>query len=168
MPSQALGPRISRVSTRELRGALRPEVEAALASALPPMSRGASDDVQEARARLDALVHAIHRLMLGHELLLRTMVRLTAMRAEKDGPVRGYRRIDWIESAIAPVRRRLGPSRFARLVSSLAMCVGTDALIVLHDVRGLAPAAAERVALWTAQRLLEASIAEADAAANVR
>jgi AcrR family transcriptional regulator len=144
--------------------ALRPEVESAMAGALPPARHAPGDDIEDARARLESLVHAIHRLMLQHERLLRTMIRLTAMQSNADGPVRGYRRVDWIESAVAPVRRRLGASRFARLVSSLALCVGTDALIVLQDVRGLAPGAAERVAAWTAQALLSASIAEADAA----
>jgi hypothetical protein len=75
--------------------------------------------------------------------------------------VRGYRRVEWLTSAVAPVRGRLGKPRFTRLVSALVSCVGMDSLFLLQDSLGLAPAAAERVTLWTARAVLAASLAEA-------
>ena len=89
--------------------------------------------------------------------------RLTTGQVGKRRPTRGYRRIDWLISAVAPVKERLGPARFARLVSALASCVGMDAQFVLQDVRGLSPRAAERVTRWTARTLLDASVTEAGA-----
>jgi len=121
------------------------------------------DDVE---ARLDRTVLALQRGAVVNEQLLRTMIRLTVSRPPSAGdaggrePRRGYRRIEWIELALAPVRKKLGKKRFERLVSALTVCLGIDALIVLRDLRGLSESEAEAVALWSARMLLRASLAE--------
>ncbi|HEY4320153.1 MAG TPA: helix-turn-helix domain-containing protein [Gemmatimonadales bacterium] len=140
--------------------ALRPEVAAAVAASVPVASE-AIDDVAQAELRLDATVRVMHRLAQQHAALLRTMIRLTTGRSDGRQPVRGYRRVDWLTSAVEPVRSRLGKARFERLVSALVSCVGMDAFFLLEDTRGLTAAAAERVALWTARALLAASVADA-------
>ncbi len=141
---------------------LRPEVEAALASAFPVHS-DATDDVAEAEARLDAAVRVMTRLAVANEPLLRTMIRLTTGQMAGARPVRGYRRIEWLTAAIAPVRARLGARRFDRLLSALTSCIGMDSLFLLQDTRGLTPRAAEQVTAWTARALLAASVADAAA-----
>lgn len=140
---------------------LRPEVESALAAAIPAATE-ASDDVAQSVARLDAAVRVMHRLALEHESLLRTMIRLTTGQTHHDRPARGYRRVDWLAAAVAPIRPRLGAPRFERLVSALTACVGMDSLFVLQDVRGLSAGAAERVTRWMAQALLAESIRDAE------
>ncbi len=146
----------------------RAEVEAALSAALPDDAVGADgkplDDVALAEARLEAAVKVMHRLTLENEPLLRTMIRLTAGGAAgQEAPrPRGYRRVEWLTSAVLPVKSRLGAARFERLVSALTSCVGMDALFLLQDTRGLSPRAAERVMQWTARSLLSASIVEAE------
>lgn len=140
---------------------LRPEVEAALTAALPP-NAVPLDDVAQAEARLDAVVTVMHRLALENEALLRTMIRLTAGNTGGGSPVRGYRRIEWLTSAVAPIRPRLGRQRFERLVSALSSCVGMDSLFLLQDLRGLTAPAAERVTRWMARALLAASIREVE------
>jgi AcrR family transcriptional regulator len=142
--------------------ALRPQVESALAAALSDTA-GLLDDVGQARARLEAAVKVMHRLTLEHEPLLRTMIRLTAGRTSGPPPERGSRRVDWITSAVSPVKPRLGARRFERLVSALTSCVGMDSLFLLRDARGLSARSAERVMQWTARALLDASVAEAGA-----
>jgi len=141
---------------------LRPEVEAAITAALRPEDEHTLGEVARAEARLDATVAVMHRLALENEPLLRTMIRLTVGRGGGARPPRGYRRVDWLTSAVEPVRARLGAARFERLVSALASCVGMDSLFVLQDVRGLSARAAERVTLWTARALLAASVREAE------
>jgi AcrR family transcriptional regulator len=141
--------------------ALRPEVEAAVAAALPEAGN-ALDDVGRAQLQLDATVRVMYRLALKNEALLRTMIRLTTGRVAGSRPVRGYRRVEWLTAAVAPVRGRLGKPRFSRLVSALVSCVGMDSLFLLQDTQGLTPAAAERVTLWTARALLAASLTEAE------
>ena len=136
---------------------LRPQVEAALASAAARRSPA---------ERLDAAVTAIQRLALENEESLRAIVRLSLDRRlgehqaakPEHGPLRGSRRVDWIEAALAPVRPKLSPSRFKRLVSGLTLCLGIEALITLQDVRGLTPAQSVEICRWTAQALLASAL----------
>lgn len=81
-----------------------------------------------------------------------------------EGPRRGYRRIGWIEKALAPIRSELDDGQYERLVSALAMVVGWEALIVLHDVRGLGSDDQVETSVWTARALVHAALAEAAAA----
>jgi hypothetical protein len=94
------------------------------------------------------------------EELGRTIIRLT-VGAKRDAaavtPRRGYRRIEWIEDALAPLRDSLPPERFELLVSALTLAIGWESMIVLQDTRGLTPAEAEEVCVWTARSLLAAA-----------
>ena len=125
-------------------------------------------DVADVEARLDRAVHALQRSAADNEQLLRTMIRLTvsqppgASSARPQTPKRGYRRIEWIALALAPVKKKLGPRRHERLVSALALCVGSEALIDLRDLRGLPADEAEDVSRWAARTLLHAALADAE------
>jgi AcrR family transcriptional regulator len=131
-------------------------------------SHGARPDIENVEARLDRAVKALQQSAVANEQLLRTMIRLTissppVASAPADPPVRkrGYRRIEWIALALAPVKKKLGKRRYERLVSALAMCMGIEALIVLRDLRGLRASEAEEVSRWAARALLRASLEEA-------
>jgi AcrR family transcriptional regulator len=130
---------------------------------------GKRRDLDDVEARLDRAVQALQRSAVDNEQLLRTMIRLTVSTpnggARGGSPIRkrGYRRIEWIELALAPVKKKLGARRYDRLVSALAMCVGIEALIVLRDLRGLPAREAEEVSRWAARTLLRESLAEAGA-----
>jgi AcrR family transcriptional regulator len=141
---------------------LRSSIEDAVA---PEPDAGQHEDPE---ARLDRAVRTIQKSVLENESLLRTMVRLTVApvsgtRPDPMGRRRGYRRIEWIELALEPVRKRLGKRRFDRLVRALTLCIGIEALIVLRDLHGLSEEEAESVSRWTARSLLRASLAEAKA-----
>jgi AcrR family transcriptional regulator len=137
---------------------VRAEVERALELA-------ETDDVW---SRLDTLVDASLQSCLDSEVQLRTMIRLAVEQrlAEarggppREAPLRGGRRVEWIETALAPVRERLGEARFERLVSALALVVGIEALLVLRDIRGLDRAEMVAVSRWAARALLRASLEE--------
>jgi hypothetical protein len=64
--------------------------------------------------------------------------------------------VQWIETALAPLRETLPPERFERLVSALTLLIGWESMIVLQDTRALAPAEAEEVCVWAALTLLAA------------
>jgi AcrR family transcriptional regulator len=121
------------------------------------LARMTSDDP---RARLRGLVEALAEGMAESLPLGRRMIKLTvdSQPADVGGPRRGYRRIGWIELALEPVRERLAPDHFERLVSSLAMVIGWEGFIVLTDVRGLTPEAAGAVAIDAALALLDAAL----------
>jgi AcrR family transcriptional regulator len=112
------------------------------------------------RARLDALITALHRSSSETLPLGRRLIRLTVDAAASDAsPKRGYRRIEWIEQALEPLRERLAPAEFDRLVSGIAMVVGWEALIVLRDIRGLDAEQELEVTLWSAHALLDSALA---------
>jgi AcrR family transcriptional regulator len=147
---------------------LRPQVEAAIESVeivRVDLGEGAAEqDIALAVARLDATVRIMHRLTFENEHLLRTIQRLTAGGATTLGVrPRGSRRLDWLTAAVEPIRARVGPERFARLISSLATCVGFDSFFVLRDVRGLSKAESERTTRWMAEAMLTKTIADARA-----
>lgn len=125
----------------------------------------AGDDPVE---RVAAMVRAFSAMSAETLPMGRTLIRLTvdAPRSDDpDRPVRGYRRIGWIERALEPLRDRLAPDGFERLVSALAMVVGWEALIVLQDLRGLDAEQELQVTLWTARALIDATLSEAAATA---
>lgn len=126
-----------------------------------------SDDVWE---RLDTLVRVAVQNTMAAEMLQRTMIRLTVeYRLDearggpvREAPLRGGRRIEWIETTLEPVREQLGEERFERLVSAMALCVGIEAILVLRDIRGLEQEQIVAVSRWAARALLKASLEECD------
>jgi AcrR family transcriptional regulator len=134
-------------------------VRSAVGQAVEP-----TEHPEDVEARLDALVRATQRSTITNESLMRTMIRLTVERppdTESESlPRRGYSRIEWIEVALQPLRKRLNKPRYERLVSALALCIGIEALLVLRDIRGLSASQAEDVSVWAAQSLLQAALEE--------
>jgi AcrR family transcriptional regulator len=114
----------------------------------------------DAAERLEALVRAVHKGFAETEQLGRTIIRLTVGDATSGTsgtvPRRGYRRVEWIERALEPLRDTLAPERFERLVSALTLLIGWEAMIVLQDTRGLSLSEAEEVCVWAARTLLAA------------
>jgi AcrR family transcriptional regulator len=121
---------------------------------------GASGDTVE--ERLERLVRALHHVSPEVERLGRALIRLTVEAGPattgRTPPRRGYRRVEWIESALSPWRERLGPARSRRLVAALAMVVGWEALIVQRDVCGLTAPEGEELSVWAARALLNATL----------
>ena len=110
-------------------------------------------------AGVEALARAMCRQPDETKQLGRRLVRLTAERPVAPGePRRGYRRIEWIEAVVEPLRSQLGEPAFERLVSALAMVIGWEAFVVLQDVRGIDPAAQEDAIVWAARALVEAAL----------
>jgi AcrR family transcriptional regulator len=120
----------------------------------------AADTGGDTDARVAAMIGALASLSNETLPLGRSLIRLTVEGRDAPAPGlprRGYRRVTWIEQAIEPLRQRLTPDQFERLVSGLAMVVGWEALIVLQDLRGL-PADDQRdTTLWAARALIAAA-----------
>jgi len=113
--------------------------------------------------RVERMVRALHRVTPEVERLGRSLIRLTVDGAHgaTDGvPRRGYRRVEWIEHALSPLKARLRPAQWRRLVAALAMVVGWEALIVQRDVCGLSASESEALSVWAARALLDATLKE--------
>jgi AcrR family transcriptional regulator len=106
-------------------------------------------------ARLDLLSEAVVRLLLQNELALRTMLRLSL---ESEGEPRGARRIAWVEDALAPMKSKLEPERYHRLVMSVAVVLGIEAFIWLVDSAGLQRNEAATILRFAARELLRSSL----------
>lgn len=131
---------------------LRPEVESIIEAARR------EQDVGEALRRV---VGGIQKLAVKHEALLRSILRLSLDRKlGEDAPVRGRRRLDWIQSALETVKPRLSKRAYERLVSALTLTLGVEALVILHDIRGLDSKQSIEVCQWAAGALLEAALRE--------
>ena len=121
-----------------------------------------SEDVQQ---RVEVMTRAVQKDFAATEQQGRTLLRLTVDAAPSarsaDQPLRGYRRIEWIERALAPLRGKVDSYRFERLVSALAMVIGWESLIVARDIRALSLDEAEQVSAWAARALVKATMTEA-------
>jgi AcrR family transcriptional regulator len=119
------------------------------------------DDGDDVEARLDRIIRALQRGAAETEQLGRSLIRLTAAgepdRAADAPPRRGYRRVNWLETALAPLREQLDEERFERLISALVLLSGWEPLMILNDVRGLDATAAEELCAWAAGALLRES-----------
>jgi AcrR family transcriptional regulator len=106
--------------------------------------------------RLDRTIRAIQRGAAETEHLGRTLIRLTAAAPAALGapPRRGYRRVEWLDTALAPLREQLDEESFEQLISALVLVSGWEPLMILRDVRGLDAAAAEDLCAWAARALL--------------
>lgn len=126
-------------------------------------SAAIGDDVE---SRVEAVARSLQQMTPEVERLGRQLIRLTV---EADGgdaengdvqTRRGYRRLQWIESALEPVRDSMEPERFEHLTNALAMVMGWEALIVQRDICGLDAAQGEELSVWAARALLDAAVRE--------
>ncbi|HUB98410.1 MAG TPA: TetR family transcriptional regulator [Solirubrobacterales bacterium] len=119
-------------------------------------------DGEPAERRVEALAREIQAMDPEAERLGRKLIALT-IEGEGPGdgtPRRGFRRVEWIERALEPLRERLDDERFERLVSGLALVIGFEALVVERDVRGLTSAEAAETSAWAARALVAAALAD--------
>ena len=114
----------------------------------------------DAATRIEQLSRAVNRLSGSTMHLGRALIRLTVEAHEpRDGvPRRGYRRVEWIERTLGPVRGKLTRKEFERLVSALSVLMGWEALVVLRDVRGVDQKEAEDILAVAARAVVEAAL----------
>lgn len=113
--------------------------------------------------RVDRLVDALHRLTMDKEQLLRQMIRFTLDRepVEPGVPLRPSRRLEYVEQALAPLQTTLATVTYQRLVRAMAVVIGIEARIVLHDICGLDDETIVETERWAAHALLDAALREA-------
>ena len=116
----------------------------------------------DAADRVGVIVETLYRHADEWLPLGRRMVALTAANPPTDEPRRGQRRVDWIEQAVEPLHDRLTDEQYDRLVSSLCVVLGWEAMIVLQDIRGHDRQREREVNAWAAQTLVRAMLEEAD------
>lgn len=123
---------------------------------------GAPED--DAQARFETVLRAVHGLMISDEALFRTLMKVTqerwlesAGRAERDPVVREGRRLEYIDAAIEPLWNDLDSEALARLRCGLALVFGIEPIAILKDVCGLTSAEALELLKWVGKTLIVAS-----------
>jgi AcrR family transcriptional regulator len=79
--------------------------------------------------------------------------------------VRGNRK-GLLDDALAPLKGRVSRQTFDKLAQSLSLIFGIEAIIVLKDIWGIDDDAVRKVALWAADALVAAALAEGAAGAR--
>jgi AcrR family transcriptional regulator len=150
-------------------------VQSMVTDALGPIQEWTSES-RDAEERVGRLIHFGYKRMQAREAALRAALRLALDQWSRtqagtlgDEPriVRGNR-IRLLRLALAPVKRELTKRQFERLVQSLAVVFGTEAMVVLRDMFGLDRAATAEVAEWMSRVLVRAALAEATDGARTR
>lgn len=138
-------------------------VEAALDVAMPDEAFFAGDNSADAAARVLRADAAVSAMVLENEPALRAMLVHSLQRGtDPDGlPVRQNRRTPLIEQALAPVRDKLAPADFTRLVHALALVIGTESMIVFRDVLAIGDAEAADIRAWMIRTLVGDILGEA-------
>jgi len=131
----------------------------------PVISEPSSSDPVE---RMERLSRALNRNSAETMHLGRALIRLTvdADEPRAGGPRRGYRRVQWIEKALAPARKKLTSKEFERLVSALTVLVGWEPMIALKDTRGLSEKEADEVLAFAVRAVVEKGLHEAEQRRN--
>jgi AcrR family transcriptional regulator len=139
-------------------------LEAALDVAAPnPAALFSNDSPADPVERLRRADRALNEMIRANEAPLRMMLVHSlerVVRGEVDGkmPARQNRRTPLIEAALAPLQGLVEPEAMEKLKASLALVIGTEAMLVCKDVLGLDDAAAERVRHWAIGALVEAAL----------
>jgi AcrR family transcriptional regulator len=116
------------------------------------------DPPDELNARFEVVFAEMARQLTENEIPLRAMLRLSLETPSKRGELllrRGRRRV-WLADALSPLRKRLTPPAFDRLVLAIAATTGIEAFIWLTDMAGLSAEEALKIMRFSAQTLLDA------------
>jgi AcrR family transcriptional regulator len=121
---------------------------------------------EDPAARLEAVVDALTRLVVGHEPELRAQLRLSLEPNGNERPELSFRTgkaIVWIEEALGPLITRIPERELRRLVLAIRSAVGIEALVWLTDVAGLSREEAADLMRWSASALLRTALADSTA-----
>jgi AcrR family transcriptional regulator len=86
----------------------------------------------------------------------------------EEEPYRRGHRVRILGNAIAPLAEALPAAAHLRLHQALTVVYGIETWVILKDIWGLSDRAVERVALWMADALVAAALAEAPADRKTR
>jgi len=142
-------------------------IQEAVDEALGPILDWHSDS-PEAEARVSELIAFAYPRMETYETTLRAALQLAIAQwaqrqagtfGDEQPIVRGNRK-GLLAEAVRPLRGQMPKPAFDRLMQSLSLIFGTEALVVLKDIWGLDGAEARKVAVWAAHALVGAAVHE--------
>jgi AcrR family transcriptional regulator len=123
---------------------------------VPPAADGEGSEVVP--KRLDDLVTQVFKMVVDNEHVFRAL--LAGSATGQSSAKRGGRRLEWLRLALDPLRQEVPKAQFERLIQSLALVTGVEALVVTRDICELDYDQSDELLRWTARTLLRGAIAE--------
>jgi AcrR family transcriptional regulator len=92
-------------------------------------------------------------------IVARLLDQTTASNGVREMP-RQNRRTDFIHTALAPARDRFDAAAYRKLYAAVALVIGTESMLVFHDVLQIEEAEAREVENWAIRVLTQAALLE--------
>jgi AcrR family transcriptional regulator len=142
-------------------------VSAVIAEALAPVQR-AVPQKGEAKQRLHELLDRTYSRFAEYEPHMRAALQLAlehqsleaAGLLEEEPFKRGQRR-EILDVTLAPLRKKLGPKAYQRLLKALAVVYGIEPMVILKDICGASDRETEAVVRWMMDALVETALRQA-------
>jgi AcrR family transcriptional regulator len=141
-------------------------VSAVIAEALGPVRRAVPQH-GDAKQRLHELLDRTYSRFAEYEPHMRAALQLAlehqsleAAGLLEEEPFRRGQRTEILATTLQPLRRRLNPRTYRRLLKALAVVYGIEPMIILKDICGATDRETEAVVRWMMDALVDAALRE--------
>jgi AcrR family transcriptional regulator len=141
-------------------------VSAVIAEALAPVQR-AVPQAGDPKARLHQLLDRTYSRFAEYEPHMRAALQLAlehqsleAAGLLEEEPFRRGQRTEILATTIAPLKSKLKPAAYQRLLKALAVVYGIEPMVILKDICGASDRETEAVVRWMMDALVDAALSE--------
>lgn len=142
-------------------------VSAVIAEALAPVRRAVPQE-GDAKQRLHDLLDRTYSRFAEYEPHMRAALQLAlehqsleAAGLLEEEPFRRGQRREILDVAIGPLRKKLGPKAYQRLLKALAVVYGIEPMVILKDICGASDRETEAVVRWMMDALVDSALRQA-------
>jgi AcrR family transcriptional regulator len=143
-------------------------LEVATRQVQPEITRALAEMPGDPERRIDQMVDTIARFQLRNEPVWRASLKESLVRWQEQSklpdddrlPVRGSHRMDALDAAMAPLRNRMAPEGYRRLLMATMLVSGVEAMVSARDAAGLSADEAREVMRWSARALYAQAVRE--------
>jgi AcrR family transcriptional regulator len=139
-------------------------VSAVIAEALAPVQRAVPQE-GDAKQRLHELVDRTYSRFAEYEPHMRAALQLAlehqsleAAGLLEEEPFRRGQRTEILATTIAPLKSKLKPAAYQRLLKALAVVYGIEPMVILKDICGASDRETEAVVRWMMDALVDAAL----------
>jgi hypothetical protein len=141
-------------------------VSAVIAEALAPVQRAVPQE-GDAKQRLHELADRTYSRFKEYEPHMRAALQLAlehqsleAAGLLEEEPFRRGQRTEILATTIAPLKSKLKPAAYQRLLKALAVVYGIEPMVILKDICGASDRETEAVVRWMMDALVDAALRE--------
>jgi len=142
-------------------------VSAVIAEALAPVQRAVPQE-GDAKQRLHELLDRTYSRFAEYEPHMRAALQLAlehqsleAAGLLEEEPFRRGQRTEILATTLYPLKKKLGPRRYGRLLKAMAVVYGIEPMVILKDICGASDRETEAVVRWMMDALVDSALREA-------